>query len=364
MDCSNCGAPLAEGAAFCPACGVSAKTPEPPEDAATTVSPAGEAAPAATMVAPAATTEATQVMAAGPPPVQTAGAGGPPPAPPVVAGAGQGGSRRKLYVAIALIAAVAIALVAIWFFVWRGTSGNEFVGTWAPVNGDPGGLIVSKNGGAFKVTIVQADGGTMGPLQGKIKDGKLEISLAGAGLPSGMGSLASQVKFTATYEKGTGHIVVELVGLGALAGQSTEKMEMRKVAAIPTATPSAGMSSMPTPETSESPSPASSAWSSPTPTGTAISGTEADTAIKTGVANIVTGIEAWATDNGGAYPPVATVNEAGLGGYVDPWPQNPVTGSAMVPGSGPGDLDYEVATDSSSFTLTTSLTDGSTYSLP
>ena len=166
------------------------------------------------MVAPAVTTAATQAMAAGPPPVQTADAGGPPPAPPVVAAAGKGGSRRKLYVAIALIAGVAIVLVALWLFVWRGTSGNEFVGTWAPVNGDPGGMIVSKDGGTFKVTIVQEDGGTMGPLQGKIKGGKLEISLSGAGLPSGLGSLASQVKFTATYDKGTGHIVVELVGLG------------------------------------------------------------------------------------------------------------------------------------------------------
>ncbi len=33
-------------------------------------------------------------------------------------------------------------------------------------------------------------------------------------------------------------------------------------------------------------------------------------------------------------------------------------------GSGPGDLDYEVATDGSSFTLSTSLTDGSIYTQP
>ncbi len=122
------------------------------------------------------------------------------------------------------------------------------MGTWAPVNGDPGGMVISKDGGTFKVTIVQEDGSTMGPLKGKIKGGKLEISLSGAGLPSGLGSVASQVKFTATYDKGTGHIMVELVGLGALAGQSTEKMEMKKVATIPTATPSAETSTLPTPE--------------------------------------------------------------------------------------------------------------------
>ena len=278
-----------------------------------------------------------------------------------MAAAGKGGSHRNLYIALILIAAVAIALVAVWFFVWRGTGGDEFVGTWAPVNGDAGGMVISKDGGTFKVTIVQKDGSTVGPLDGKIKGGKLEISLSGA---SGLGSVASQVKFTAAYDKGTGHITVELVGMGVLAGQSTEKMEMKKVASIPTVTPSPETSTIPPPDSSESPAPTSSALSSPTATGTATAGTEADTAIKAGAANIVSGIEAWATDNAGTYPPVSSVNEAGLAGYVDPWPQNPVTGAAMTPGSGPGDLDYEVAADGSSFTLSTGLTDGSIYTLP
>ena len=276
MDCSNCGAPLAEGAAFCTACGASVRPPEPPAEAATPVSPAAAETPAATMVAAAETAAATQAMAAGPPPPPPLQATGvtpppPPPPPPAVATAGQGGSRGKLYVAIVLIAAVAIALMAAWFFVWRGTSGNEFVGTWAPVNGDPGGMVISKDGGTFKVTIVQQDGSTMGPLKGTIKGGKLEISLSGAGLPSGLESVAGQMRFTATYDKGTGHIMVELVGLGALAGESTEKMEMKKVATIPTATPSAGTSTVPPPESSESPSPTSSAWSSPTATSTGFS---------------------------------------------------------------------------------------------
>ena len=358
MDCSNCGAPLADEADFCTACGASVKPPEPSGDAATAVSPAPEAA--ATMAAPAATTGATQVMAAAPPPlapVQTVGPGGPPPAPPIVAAAGKGGSHRNLYIALILIAAVAIALVAVWFFVWRGTGGDEFVGTWAPVNGDAGGMVISKDGGTFKVTIVQEDGSTIGPLEGKIKGGKLEISLSGAGLPSGLGSVASQVKFTATYDKGTGHIMVELVGTGALAGQSTEKMEMKKVASIPTATPSPETSTMPMP--SESPSPTA------TSTGTPTSGPEVDQAIKTGLANIAAGIEAWATDNNDVYPPASAVAEAGsVGSYVDPWPENPVTGTAMAQSTAPGDFTYTLSSASTGFSLSAQLTDGNTYTLP
>jgi hypothetical protein len=140
---------------------------------------------------------------------------------------------------------------------------------------------------------------------------------------------------------------------------------MKKVASIPTAVPSTATSTLPMP--GESPSPTSSAWSSPTATstGTPTSGPEVDQAIKTGLANIATGIEACAADNNDVYPPASAVTASGaVGSYVDPWPQNPVTGTAMAQSMAPGDFTYTQLSASTGFSLSAHLTNGRSYTLP
>ena len=83
------------------------------------------------------------------------------------------------------------------------------------------------------------------------------------------------------------------------------------------------------------------------------------TTVKSGIRSIDVGIQAWAVDNGDAYPEPSLLSPAGIGMYLDSWPTNPYTGQPMTQGSGPGDFSYTVSADGASFELVGLGEDGS-----
>jgi hypothetical protein len=81
-----------------------------------------------------------------------------------------------------------------------------------------------------------------------------------------------------------------------------------------------------------------------------------------GVTAIGHGIEMWAFDNGGVYPPAGEIEPGGsVGMFVDPWPRNPYTDAFMAVSADRGDLTYTVAPDGSSYTLLAQLAGGQTH---
>jgi len=85
-----------------------------------------------------------------------------------------------------------------------------------------------------------------------------------------------------------------------------------------------------------------------------------DTAAKAGILAIQTGIQAYLATTG-AVPP--QVDEATLGSFVQPWPENPWTKAPMAQGSDPGDYTYTPGSGAS-YTLVGHLSGGKEYSKP
>ena len=80
-------------------------------------------------------------------------------------------------------------------------------------------------------------------------------------------------------------------------------------------------------------------------------------AVRDGVTSIQTGLEAWAMDHRGRYPPADAVSQTGLvsadgAGNVYPWPSNPYAGGAMSQGRGDGQFLYVRGPDRRSYSLT------------
>ena len=95
-----------------------------------------------------------------------------------------------------------------------------------------------------------------------------------------------------------------------------------------------------------------------TPTGTI--DIAKDQAAKSNLVNIKTAIQSYTAANG-QLPPAA--DQATLGGYMAPWPQNPWTKAPMKPGATKGDYSYTPGAGTS-FTLTVYLSDGSVAGAP
>jgi hypothetical protein len=85
-----------------------------------------------------------------------------------------------------------------------------------------------------------------------------------------------------------------------------------------------------------------------------------DVAAKGEIMMVKTGIAAYVATNNAA-PPMAT--QAVLGGFVDPWPQNPWTQAPMAPGKQPGDIVYAPGAGTS-YTLGVVLAGGNVYNVP
>ena len=88
--------------------------------------------------------------------------------------------------------------------------------------------------------------------------------------------------------------------------------------------------------------------------------TAKDTAVKTQVMMIKTGIQSDIAATG-SVPPDAS--QATLGSVVAPWPTNPFDNAPMKPGDAVGDYVYTPGAGTS-FTLAVHLSDGSTYTAP
>ena len=85
-----------------------------------------------------------------------------------------------------------------------------------------------------------------------------------------------------------------------------------------------------------------------------------DVAAKGEIMMVKTAIAAYAATNSAA-PPMATQDV--LGGFVDPWPNNPWTQTPMVVGKQPGDIVYAPGAGTD-YTLGVVLADGSVYNVP
>jgi hypothetical protein len=76
-----------------------------------------------------------------------------------------------------------------------------------------------------------------------------------------------------------------------------------------------------------------------------------DTVVQSGVRSIRTGIEYYAAEHGGAYPPPGEVDSVGLSRYITVWPMNPYTDLPMSDGGGVGNFRYDVSADGGAYRL-------------
>lgn len=76
-----------------------------------------------------------------------------------------------------------------------------------------------------------------------------------------------------------------------------------------------------------------------------------DAAVRSGVRTVQVGVESYAADHGGQYPPASEVNGVGLNPYVSAWPVNPSTDLPMTGAGGAGDFLYYVSADGRAYEL-------------
>ena len=77
-----------------------------------------------------------------------------------------------------------------------------------------------------------------------------------------------------------------------------------------------------------------------------------DAAVRSGVRTIQVGVESYAADHDGQYPPAGGVNGVGLSHYISAWPVNPYTDLPMADGGGAGNFRYDVSPDGGAYKLT------------
>jgi hypothetical protein len=76
-----------------------------------------------------------------------------------------------------------------------------------------------------------------------------------------------------------------------------------------------------------------------------------DALVQAGVRRIQTGVEAYAAEHDGAYPPPGEVNSLDLSRYISAWPVNPYTDQTMSDGGGAGDFRYDLSADGGAYKL-------------
>ena len=305
---------------------------------------------------------ATQVIAEDAAVTQVApSAGGPasppPPAPPfapvpqTLTPSG-GGDRRTTVWAVLAVASVAIlALVLLWAFVLR-DGGEQFVGSWAPVSGEGGGLVITSQDGDFEVAMYDTDLELTGTYPAAQDGDALTFKFTDTQSQLGM------VEARLTHDEERDILTLRLSAMGQegapLEFARVDALEAGPTRAMPVITPTATASPSASPSGSPSPTP------SPTGTDTA----QYDEQVAAAIVQIQVGVLNWATDNGG-YPPVEQVTaDAGVGPYVTPWPTNPFTGQPMVAGDQPGDYTYEQLEGGQAYRITGHLANGLPYTVP
>ncbi len=101
---------------------------------------------------------------------------------PQAAPASSGGLSQVTKFALIGAAVAVVAIVAVWFFVLRGSgSGDQFVGTWTAVEASQGGLVIERGDGGLQVSLVGTDKEVVGPLKTDLDGDELEIKLEAAG---------------------------------------------------------------------------------------------------------------------------------------------------------------------------------------
>lgn len=336
-----------------------AATQADPEGAPTEVVGADEAATQVVPPADAATqvlatdTAATQVMAAGaaPPPP-----GSPyTPVPRTLEKPGGGDRRTTLWVVLAVAAVAVVALLLVWLFVLR-DSGEQFVGSWSPVSGEGGGLVITSQDGDFEVAMYGPDLALTGTYPATQDGDALVFRFTDTQTELG------EVEATLTYEEDREILVLQLTAMGQ-AGTTIEFVRVDAlVAASPSPTPSPTLPASPTPTASPTTSPTGSPSPLPSPSGTNTG--QYDQQVVDAIVQIQVGVLNWSTENGG-FPPVEEVTaEGGVGQYVSPWPTNPFTGQPMVSGDQPGDYTYEQLNGGQAYKLTGHLAGGLTFTVP
>jgi hypothetical protein len=329
----------------------------PPADAPTQVTPPAEAP--------------TQVTARGDPPTEIApppeaptqvvagsaggpGAGGPyAPLPRVAAPSRGDGNQAPTWLIILAVVSVALAIVvALWAFVLRG-GGDEFVGSWAPISGDGGGLVIELQDGDLLVSMFAPDMQLTGTYPATRDDDTLTFRFTDTETALG------QVKATLEYEEDTDHLILTL----SAGGEQSTPIEFVRVDALeaaPSATPTP--IATPTPTASPSASPSGSPSLTPSPTGTDTG--QYDQQIVNAIVQIQVGVINWNTENG-SYPPANEVTPAGgVGQMLTAWPTNPYSGQPMASGEEPGDYTYEQLDGGQGYRLVGHLAGGATFTVP
>ena len=328
-------------------------TGDTPADELTAVTPPVDEG--ATQVMSGAAADLTQVM----PKVEAAGAQ-PPPPPPIQPTlmmtrpkSNGGGGSTWTWVVVALVVLVVLAAGA-WFFLLRptdGSSGDEFVGSWAPATGGGGGLVIAKSGGDFKVTQYDAALVAIGSTTATLANDELTASVDASAL--GLTSATGKVDGTLTHEASSDQLSLTFTS-GDLSSKSEKFMRvdvLRPAAPVPAPT----LSPTPTvsPSSSGSPSPSGSPSASP------------DQQVIDAIVKIQVGVITWATNNNNLYPAPAEVSQSGdVAQYVNPWPINPVTSQPMMAGTQPGNYTYEQLNGGQGYKLTGYLDKGLTYTVP
>lgn len=286
---------------------------------------------------------------------QVLGATGPPPPPPaftplpkVATPSGGGDRRTTLWIVLAVAAIAVAAVILVWAFAVRDT-GDQFVGIWAPVSGEGGGLEVGKDDGNFFVAMYAADLSFIGRYPA-VRDGDT-LTFRLSGEEGGQGLTDARL----TYVEDRDALLLEVAG----GGTATEYVRVDALEAAPTPTPVP----VPTPTASLTGSPTGSPSPTPSPTGTDT--TEKDRDVVDGIVAIQVGLLNWRTANGNVFPPASEVSQSGgVGEYVSPWPTNPYTGQPMAPGDQPGDFTYEQLNGGEGYRLVGHLANGFTFTVP
>ena len=329
----------------------------PDEEPTTELPPADEGA---TQVLGGESAEPTRVMpaagAAAPPPPKT-----PPPAPTLVMSRPprrEGGGNTWWIVLVVIILAAAAA-AALWYFVLRNdntvapspspapsASPVSWAGAWGRTDGVAGGLVIEASGGAYQVTVYDADLQPTGSAPASVSSGGQEL-LFTLPAPSTFDTLPGPLDGKMTVGSGGDTAVLDLTA----ANQTAVTMPLKRVLALVPAKPTG------------SPSPSSSPSASASPSASPL--TSVDQQIIAGLIRIQTGITTCAANASDLYPmPSEVTQTGGVADYVSPWPINPVTNQPMVPGTATGDYTYQQINGGQAYTLVGHLGNGISYTLP
>ena len=101
---------------------------------------------------------------------------------PQAAPASSGGLSQAMKLALVFAGVAIVAIVAVWFFVLRGSGGgDQFVGTWTAVKNGEGGLVIERGDDGLQVSMIGADKERVGPLKTDLDGDELGIKLEAVG---------------------------------------------------------------------------------------------------------------------------------------------------------------------------------------